>query len=164
MAGTVTDPPPYRPPSPRGWWGLESREEGEKDDPALGRGLRRGGSLSEEEEPTGGGRCLHPSTTGGSTRCRAGGGSSSDEPRGDSRPWEPSTVRGGGCRRVHLLGRLKPHTQRPGPCALRCRRQPVPLVAQGAAVFNALTSRHARRARRRSVCRAQYARGAQTAS
>ena len=52
---------------------------------------------------------------------------------------------------MHLLGRLKPRTQCPGPCALRCRRQPVSLVAQGAAVFNALTGCRARRARRRSV-------------
>ena len=29
---------------------------------------------------------------------------------------------GGGCKPVHLLGRLKPHTQRPGPYALRCWR------------------------------------------
>ena len=47
---------------------------------------------------------------------------------------------------------LKTRTQRPGPCALRCRRQPAPLVVQGAAVFNALTGR---RARRRSVRRVQ---------
>ena len=53
-------PPSPPPPYSRGWWGLESREEGEKDDIALGGGLRRGGSLSSEEEPTRGGRCLRP--------------------------------------------------------------------------------------------------------
>ena len=41
----------------------------------------------------------------------------------------PAPCVGRGRRPVHLLGRLKPRTQRPGPCALRCRRQPVPLGA-----------------------------------
>ena len=92
--GTVL--PPHPPAYPRGWWGMESREEWERDDPALGGGLRRGGSSSSEEEPTRGGRCLRPSTAGGSTRCRACGGSSCDEPRGDSRPREPGAGGGGG--------------------------------------------------------------------
>ena len=41
----------------------------------------------------------------------------------------PAPCLGGGRRRVHLLGRLKPRAQCPSPCALRCQRQPVPLVA-----------------------------------